>query len=121
MISIILVVYFTVKGFMAGYQFKAERSEGLKKAYLSALIAFLVGDLMLIYYFITEGLDRLDSYLPIKFFFKFYFTRKFSSMKVEHLRIVNYIANQKWTSKWRKNVFMLTLRMVNRRNNYKPI
>lgn len=117
----LLEIYLGINIFIAGIDFEnRQSSDSWIVISLGLLISLLFGALIYVICLIIDGLKGLYSYFQLGFFYRYFFTKKYYNVLTEDLETYN-----DWAEYWHKNTFQnrlrrYTVKLVNRRNNYKP-
>lgn len=116
MINIIINLYIYITLFFAGYFMSNELSQyNGRLDFITKIIASLVYAFFIAPFFLINILlDCTEKYIPLKFLFSFYFTKKYKNLNPEQLEMMNKWASEK-ENNWSGYVFKFGAKMVNKR------
>jgi hypothetical protein len=127
MIEILLQTYFGANLFFAGYyladNYQWQDTKTEKIICILWVIATVFFGLIYICFvpiiaLIIVGLEMLNEYFQITFWFTFYLTKKWNKFDTEKLRQLNVAANKKTDKTLKERIYKRCVRLLNKRNNY---
>lgn len=129
--ELLILLYFLVNSFAAGYNFKEEwySNETIKYKFklifeTLQIIFFFIPVVIIIGFWIlviVKFFNWLNAHFCIYFPFQFYFTKIWSNLPKENLEKLNELYNKSIEKKTIKTKpFRKAVEMINKRNNYDP-